>query len=120
GLKGVAAMPELRLLKGTSVHIFRPLLEHARSELLAYATRHGLRWVEDESNASTLQQRNFLRHEVAPLLDERFPAWRESLARFARHAAVAGELLEALAALDGAPPRAGEPMPLARELSAER
>src|SRR5258708_32045877 len=113
-------MPELRELRGTGVQIFRPLLEHSRAELAAYASERGLRWVEDESNESTVHERNFLRHDVAPLLEARHPAWKEALARFARHAAAAGELLDDLASLDGVPQRAGEPLPLGVALGRAR
>ncbi|MBC8022008.1 MAG: tRNA lysidine(34) synthetase TilS, partial [Burkholderiales bacterium] len=120
GLKGIAAMPELRRLRGTGVQVFRPLLEYSRAQLLAYAESQGLRWIEDESNASTRFERNFLRHDVGPLLDARFPGWREATARLSRHAASANDLLEELATLDGVPARPGEPLPLVPGLSAER
>src|SRR5258708_6994792 len=120
GLKGISAMPELRELRGTGVQIFRPLLEHSRAELAAYASERGLRWVEDESNESTAHARNFLRHDVAPLLEARHPAWKEALARFARPAAAAGELLDELGTLDGVPQRAGEPLPLGLALGSAR
>ena len=120
GLKGISAMPELRALRGTGVQIFRPLLEHSRAALLAYAQERGLRWIEDESNASTRHDRNFLRHDVGPLLDERYPGWREALARFARHAGAASELLDQMATVDGAPVRAGEALPLDAALSDDR
>ena len=119
GLKGMAAMPELRPLVGGK-QVFRPLLKHSRATLQAFAEAQGMRWIEDESNAKTLFDRNFLRLEVAPLLDARFPGWQESLARFARHAASAGELLDSLAVLDGVPARPGMPLPLREDLSAER
>ena len=120
GMKGIAAMPELRELKGTGKQIFRPMLEISRAALAAYAEEQGLKWIEDESNATSEQDRNFLRLEVTPLLDSRFAGWREAFARFARHAGAAGELLDHLATLDGVPQRAGEPMPLVPELAPER
>ena len=120
GIKGIAAMPELRPLKGTGLQIFRPLLAHSRAALKAYAQDEGLRWIEDESNAMTGPDRNFLRHDVAPLFDVRYPGWREALARFARHAGAAGELLDALATVDGVPARAGASLPLDASLSTER
>ena len=119
GMKGMAAMPELRPLVGGK-QLFRPLLRHSRSTLRAFAQAEALRWIEDESNAKTLYDRNFLRLEVGPMLDERFPGWQEALARFARHAGAAGELLDALAAVDGVPARPGLPLPLREELGAER
>lgn len=93
GLKGVAGMPALRPLPGTPVTLWRPLLAMPRALLLARARALDLEWVDDESNAATAQDRNYLRHEVAPLLDARFRGWREALARFARHAAEADQLL---------------------------
>ena len=120
GLKGMAAMPELRPMLGPAKQIFRPLLRYSRGQLHEFARSQGLRWVEDESNASTRFDRNFLRLEVEPLLTSRFPGWQESLARFARHAASASELLDALAGLDGAPGQPGAPLELRAELTAER
>ena len=120
GVKGIAAMPELRPLRGTGIQVFRPLLEHSRAELQAYAQENGLRWIEDESNDDTQIDRNFMRHRVAPLFDTRHPGWREALARFARHAAAASELLEQLATVDGVPANAGDPLPLDAALDPER
>ncbi len=120
GMKGIAAMPELRELKGTGKQIFRPMLEISRADLAAYAQERELKWMDDESNASSGQDRNFLRNEIAPLLDPRFPGWRDAFARFARHAGAAGELLDHLATLDGVPQRPGEGLPLAAELPPER
>ena len=119
GLKGIAAMPEMRPLIGGKL-VFRPLLQQPRAALRAFAGSRGLRWIEDESNAQTLYDRNFLRLEVGPMLTERFPGWQDSLARFARHAGAAGELLDALALVDGAPARPGLPLRLPAELSVDR
>jgi tRNA(Ile)-lysidine synthase len=119
GLKGVAAMPVLRALS-PRVTLWRPLLAYRRGELEAHARREGLEWVDDESNRSPAHDRNFLRHDVAPLLDARFPEWRRSLARFATHAASADELLEALATIDGVPAARGETLRLERHLAASR
>ena len=80
--------------------LFRPLLHVSRREILDYAAAHGLRWIEDESNADDGYPRNFLRHRVLPLLEERFPACRDTLARSAQHFAEASELLDDLARLD--------------------
>jgi len=93
GLKGVAGMPVLRALPDSRVTLWRPLLAMPRALLLARARALHLEWVDDESNAATAQDRNYLRHEVAPLLDARWPAWRDSIARFARNASEADALL---------------------------
>jgi tRNA(Ile)-lysidine synthase len=98
GVKGLSAMGEARVAPGATW--LRLLLDEPREALLAHAREAGLDWVEDESNEITAFDRNFLRHEVMPVLERRFPQYRESLARLARHAASASELLEALARED--------------------
>ncbi|APV50474.1 tRNA lysidine(34) synthetase TilS [Betaproteobacteria bacterium GR16-43] len=100
GLKGASAMPEWRDVSGTPMALFRPLLDVPRAELLSHAREHGLEWIEDESNASTAFDRNFIRHEVGTLLDARFPGWKPALSRFARHAGAALDLLEPARAHD--------------------
>lgn len=82
--------------------ILRPFLDVTRAEIEAYANARGLDWVEDESNQDIYYQRNFLRHEVLPVVARRFPAYRATIARAARHLAEAAELLDELAASDGA------------------
>jgi tRNA(Ile)-lysidine synthase len=63
----------------------RPLLDVRREAVLAHARRHGLAWIEDESNADETYTRNFIRNRVAPLLSMKFPGWKESVSRAARH-----------------------------------
>lgn len=87
GPRGAAAMPAVGRLGDK--RLLRPLLQVPRGEILAYARAHHLEWIEDESNRDTRLARNFLRLRVGPLLEERFPRWRESLARAARHFAAA-------------------------------
>ncbi len=120
GVKGGAGMPEMRQLPGSRVQLFRPLLPFSRGVLRDHALARGLRWIEDESNASLDHDRNFLRHEIAPRLDERFAGWRDALARFARHAASAEDLLRELARIDGVGERAGEGLRLDSQLGAAR
>lgn len=102
GLKGVAAMPAMRTMAGSQVTLYRPLLAIPRRAIVEYAREAKLHWVEDESNDSSVQDRNYLRREIAPLLEARFPGWRQALGRFARHAAEADAMLDAQAAIDGA------------------
>ena len=69
--------------------LLRPLLDVPREAIVAYAREHKLAWIEDESNSSDAFTRNFLRLRIGPLLAERYPRWREALARAARHFAAA-------------------------------
>ncbi len=63
----------------------RPLLDVPRESIVAYARHHHLEWIEDESNASEALTRNFIRLRIAPVLSQRYPRWREALARAAGH-----------------------------------
>ncbi len=99
GLKGLAGMGEVRVVSSSRT-MLRPLLQVSRSEIEAVAAERGLEWIKDESNDDTAYTRNFLRHEILPRLSARFPHYRASLARAARHASEADEMLEALAKID--------------------
>lgn len=98
GLPGASGMAEcgpLHGAPGTGRLALRPLLGVAREDILAYARKRELDWVEDESNADEMLTRNWVRRKVAPLLAARFPRWREGLARAAAHFAEAQGLLGA-------------------------
>ncbi len=99
GVRGLAAMPSCRLL-ASGIWLVRPLLDVARSGLLAHATLHGLSWVEDESNADLALGRNFLRHSIMPVLEKEFPGAADTFARSARHLAEADALLGEVARHD--------------------
>ena len=99
GPQGLAAMPRHRA--GRPV-LLRPLLGLARTTIASYATARGLAWIDDESNADRRHARNFLRHEIAPLLAAHFPGYPGTLVRAARHQAEAAELADALAVVDAA------------------
>lgn len=80
GARGMAAASRLG-----DKRVERPLLQTSREEILSYAREHGLKWVEDESNADESLTRNFVRRRLAPLIEARFPAWKGALARAAKH-----------------------------------
>lgn len=98
GVDGMAAMPEVKSFsKGT---LLRPLLQCTREHLEAYAHRHQLIWVEDESNENRAFSRNYIRHEIMPLLKVKWPHVVHHLARSAAHCQQAKHNLEALASMD--------------------
>jgi tRNA(Ile)-lysidine synthase len=74
----------------------RPLLDVPRSALLAYAAAHSLTWIEDPSNQDAQFDRNYLRHEVLPRIEAR---WPNSAQRIRRSADLAGEAAALLADL---------------------
>ena len=93
GPDGLASMRALR--RFAHGWLWRPLLSMPRAQLQAHADAHGLRWIEDPSNASDAADRNFLRHQVLPLLRMRWPQAGAALATVAALQAEAGDLLAA-------------------------
>lgn len=59
--------------------LVRPLLFAFKEELAEYAAAQGLSWVEDSSNATDKYSRNFIRHRLVPLLEERYPRVLDNL-----------------------------------------
>jgi tRNA(Ile)-lysidine synthase len=95
GLKGLAAMPILKQRRG--FYHGRPLLAFSRKILEQYANTHQLCYIQDDSNENTKLTRNFLRHDILPLLKKRWPNVTSTIARSTRHAAEAQALLEEFA-----------------------
>jgi tRNA(Ile)-lysidine synthase len=116
----------MQLLRGTvravgipprRERILRPLLGISRAELHAHALEHGLRWREDASNADTRFTRNWIRHEVLPLLETRHPNVRNKLAEHAALMRSEDALLEdAAARVPGWADWRHEPVALQRRL----
>lgn len=98
GPKGLSAMPVKKLLAGKS--FVRPLLNYTREQLQTYAQQQNLQWIEDSSNHDQRFQRNFVRQQVMPLLQQTWPQSLQSLARSSAHCAEAAELLDELAIID--------------------
>lgn len=98
GVQGLAAMlPERPLGAG---RLWRPLLQCTKASILEYAKQHALKWVEDESNADTRFSRNYLRHQVVPIINAHWPQSIHKIAAAAEHAAEAQALLDEYAAVD--------------------
>jgi tRNA(Ile)-lysidine synthase len=96
GVKGLASMAEIDEPR----RLMRPLLGASRQALQEYATQHRIAWCDDESNDNTQYERNFVRHDVMPMLASRYPALKSVLARTASHLAEANDLLDDLAKID--------------------
>ena len=87
GPSGLAGIPVMRPL-GRGL-LMRPLLGITRDQIESYAGSHELVHLHDGSNDDTRYDRNFLRHEVLPLIESRWPGYRSG---FARSATLSGEL----------------------------
>ena len=120
GAPGLAAMPAIAPC-GPGKQA-RPLLGFSREEILRYAEKHQLQWVDDPSNADVRFDRNLIRQQLIPLLRQRWPSVSETLCQVAAIQAENVELLRDLAAMDMAKSAQGEQLSVAaiRSLSPVR
>ncbi|PIE42258.1 MAG: tRNA lysidine(34) synthetase TilS [Gammaproteobacteria bacterium] len=70
GPDGLRAMPVVRRL-GAGQYL-RPLLNVNYDDIVDYAEQHHLFFIEDDSNDDQRFDRNYLRHQVLPVLERRF------------------------------------------------
>ncbi len=95
GPAGLAAMPaEAGFGKGFHA---RPLLGLSRKALSLYGAEHQLTWIEDKSNNDLSYDRNYLRHQIIPLIEERWPSMGRTLSRSAQHLGESQSLIDELA-----------------------
>lgn len=98
GVKGLTGIPKSRpLVTGTVV---RPLLDTPYQTLKNYAEVNNLQWIEDPSNTDTSFARNYLRHQVIPVLQNYWPQAVNNIAQTAKHLQEAQLLLNELAIQD--------------------
>lgn len=97
GPRGLASMAEVQPFVGQR-RLVRPLLDVSKNEILAYAHAHQLIWIEDDTNYDTQIERNYLRHEVVPKLEQRWPQFGHSVLRSASLCAEQDALLDELLA----------------------
>ena len=98
-----------RMVRGTGVRgligmrprsgdIIRPLMIFTREEIERYASDNKLRYVVDETNFDLKYARNFIRHEVIPLLKNLNPSIEDSLFRLSQNAAMFQDYLDGIVA----------------------
>ena len=95
GVDGLSSMPESRAL-GKGV-LKRPLLEFQNSTLRHYLRDNDIDWIEDPSNQYLNHDRNLVRHEIIPLLENRWPGVSKRLLLTRKAMTDARFLLERLA-----------------------
>jgi len=88
GLSGIKDWPE----KG----IYRPLIMTSKAEIEEYLAVYKVPHVTDTSNFDTANDRNYLRHRVLPLLEERFCGCTERLGSLAENSAIDEDFFKSL------------------------
>jgi tRNA(Ile)-lysidine synthase len=93
GLDGLTGIAPVRAEDG--IRIIRPQLGVPRAVIAAWMRAAGHGWREDASNADTVFPRNFVRHELLPLITEKLnPRAAAALCRLADLARVDREALD--------------------------
>jgi len=84
GMDGLAAIPPLRKIgKGW---VARPLLDFHRQDLENFLRERNISWLEDPSNQDLSIDRNYVRNELFPELDKRWPGVVKRFNNTASHA----------------------------------
>lgn len=98
GVAGLASMPKEKTL-GKGIH-YRPMLSLNKTQIIDYAKKYKLRWIEDDSNKNTDFRRNFLRLDILPKLESVYQNLTKTLFRSAKHQSEALKLTRELADID--------------------
>lgn len=83
GINGLAGIAQSKKL-GNGM-LIRPFLQHDRNTLEHYANKHNLTWVDDESNFNESFSRNYLRHKVMPLIQNKWPGFTKNFSTTAQN-----------------------------------
>jgi len=86
-LRGISGIPLSRKLTGSDITLIRPLLGMRRDQVEAYCERKNLSWRTDSTNTDISFRRNFIRHELLPLLRDKLnPRTDEAIERISKAA----------------------------------
>lgn len=94
GLSGMTPLREHRTERGGACTVIRPLLHVSRNRIMDYLKKTGQDFRIDGSNADLKFDRNWVRHELLPLVEERFNS--KPGERIARAAELIGEAAQFL------------------------
>ena len=98
GVRGLSAIAPTRQFG--SGFLIRPLLQIGRDEIVRYAESQQLVWVEDPHNHQMRYDRNLVRHQILPLINEKWSGASARIAAAAAHCKDATGLLDQLAVDD--------------------
>ena len=99
GIKGLAGIEKYSQMEG--IDLIRPLISYSKKDLLDYADKFEVNWIEDESNEDLSISRNFIRKKVIPnLKNNNWPEYKNSISYLSSKAKEANEILDEIAYLD--------------------
>lgn len=89
---GLGGIPPVRALGDFTV--VRPLIACTKREILEYCSGNSIEYVFDSTNDDTAYTRNFIRHELMPMIERLNPAFPEAAERLAKSARFDDEYLD--------------------------
>ena len=99
GIKGLTGIEQYSQMEG--IDLIRPLISYSKKDLLDYAKKFNVNWIEDESNQDLSISRNFIRKKVIPnLKNNNWPEYKNSISYLSTKAKEANEILAEIAYLD--------------------
>jgi len=78
GPSGLIGIPPFRRVSN-SLAVLRPMLGISRIECLRFLARKGVSARFDSSNDDDIYSRNFIRNQIFPLVEKRFPGYRDRM-----------------------------------------
>ena len=91
GIEGLSSIPKERVLGRGK--LIRPFLNITKSEILAKAKKDKLKFIKDPSNKDNSFDRNYLRNEVLPKIEKRWPSYRKNLNQLIKNLKESSDLL---------------------------
>lgn len=91
GVRGLVGMRAVSTLGKCT--IMRPLLTARKNDILEFANKHSLSWIEDSTNQDLSIDRNFLRHKIIPLLNNKF---NDVTKKINRTSAICAQMLQGI------------------------
>lgn len=98
GIKGLSSISKERSLGAG--HLVRPMLMFSREEITRYAQHHQLNYIQDPSNDNTDFDRNYIRHQLLPVIQQRWPVYSNAVQRAISHSQESATLLDEFAQED--------------------
>lgn len=84
-------------LRGMSTqdgYLIRPLINIDKTVINRYITDNEIPFVEDETNADSVYNRNFIRNQVIPLIESKYPSFKNNLLRLGNKAKIYDDYAE--------------------------
>ncbi len=80
---GISGLTGMRAEDG---YLIRPLINTTKDQILQYIKQHNIDYREDSSNKDTTYSRNYMRQEIIPTIESRYPMLKASVLRLSSRA----------------------------------